>query len=352
MMLSESRRGIGLAGRSANTRRRGIRWGGLLIAVVVLVVAGVASLAIGSRDIAVPVVLDALISGSRAGSDAVVVLDSRLPRTLIALAAGSSLALAGALVQAVTRNPLADPGLLGVTSGAAFAVAIAVGVLGVGSALGYIWFAFGGALVATVVVYVIGSAGRGGGDPLRLILAGVAVGAVLSGIISAMLLADPDGFTAMRAWESGSLEQRGWDGIGPVAPFLIVGGVIALALAPTLNALALGDDLASALGANVVLVRTLAVISVTLLAGGATALVGPILFIGLMIPHVARFIVGPDQRWIMAYTVVLGPILLLAADILGRIVLRPGELPAGIITACLGAPVLIALVRRQRAVGL
>ncbi len=333
-------------------RTGGIRLAGLALAVAILLVAVVASLVIGSRDIPVAAVLEALFGRSRAGSDAVVVLDSRLPRTLIAIAVGLSLALAGALVQAVTRNPLADPGLLGVSSGSAFAVAIAVGVFGITTPLGYLWFAFAGALIATVVVYAIGSSGRGGGSPLRLILAGVALGAVLSGIISAMLLANPAGFTAMRAWESGSLEQRSWEGLAPVAPFLLVGAVVAFALAPTLNAVALGDDLAAALGANVVVVRTAAVIAVTLLAGGATALAGPILFLGLMIPHVARFIVGPDQRWIMAYAAVLGPILLLAADIVGRIVLRPGELPAGIITACLGAPVLIALVRRQRMVGL
>jgi iron complex transport system permease protein len=338
----------------ATPRRRGTaRALGLAASLVVFVVAVAASIAIGSRDIPVDLVWQALTGTAPDGStDAIVVLDARLPRTVIAIAAGLGLGVAGALIQAVTRNPLADPGILGVTSGSAFAVAIAVGVLGVTSVQGYLWFAFAGALVTTVVVYVIGSAGRGGGSPVRLTLAGVALGAVLSGIVSAMLLADPEGFAAMRAWESGSLEGRAWDAVLPVLPFIAVGAVIALLLSRSLNAVALGDDLAAALGARVAVTRTVAVVAVSLLAGGATAIAGPIAFVGLMIPHVARWIVGPDQRWIIAYSLLLGPVLLLCADVLGRIVLRPGELPAGIVTACLGAPVLIALVRRQRAFGL
>ena len=326
---------------------------GLVVSLVLLVVAAAASIAVGSRDIPLDVVWQTIAGRPPAGStDAVVILDSRLPRTAIAVAAGLALGVAGALVQAVTRNPLADPGILGVTSGSAFAVAIAVGVLGITTVQGYLWFAFGGALAATVVVYVVGSIGREGSSPVRLTLTGVALGAVLSGIVTAMLLADPEGFSAMRSWESGSLEGRGWDGVVPVLPFLAVGVVLALVLSRSLNAIALGDDLAVALGARVTLVRALAIVAVSLLAGGATAIAGPIAFVGLMIPHVARWIAGPDQRWIVALSVVLGPVLLLVADIVGRVVLRPGELPAGIVTAVIGAPVLIVLVRRQRAFGL
>jgi iron complex transport system permease protein len=334
-------------------RRAAARSLGLAASLGVFLVAIVASITVGSRDIPLDVIWATLSGTLPAGStDAIVVLDARLPRTVIAIAAGLGLGVSGCLIQAVTRNPLADPGILGVTSGSAFAVAIAVGVLGVTSVQGYLWFAFAGALVTTAVVYVIGSAGRGGGSPVRLTLAGVALGAVLSGIVSAMLLADPEGFAAMRAWESGALEGRGWDAVTPVLPFIAVGAVVALLLSRSLNAVALGDDLAAALGARVALTRTVAVVAVSLLAGGATAIAGPIAFVGLMIPHVARWIVGPDQRWIVAYSLLLGPILLLCADVLGRVVLRPGELPAGIVTACLGAPVLIALVRRQRAFGL
>jgi len=172
---------------------------------------------------------------------------------------------------------------------------------------------------------------------------------VLSGITSGIILSDPRAFSAMSIWQSGSLADRGWDGLVPVLPFLIVGVAIAFVISRALNAVALGDDLAKSLGANIVLVRVLAVISVTLLAGGATAIAGPIAFVGLMVPHIARWIVGPDQRWILAYTLVLAPVLLIVADIVGRVIMPPGELAAGIVTALLGAPVLIFLVRRQTA---
>jgi len=329
-----------------------VRIVGLLAASALLVVAVAASITIGSRDIPLDVIGKTFFGGATDSTDSIVLLDSRLPRTCIAIVAGLALAVAGALTQAVTRNPLADPGILGVTSGSAFAVAIAVGVLGITTVQGYLWFAFGGALLATVIVYLIGSIGREGSSPVRLTLTGVALGAVLSGIVSAMLLADPEGFAAMRAWESGSLEGRGWAGFVPVLPFIAVGCVLAFVISRSLNAIALGDDLAASLGARVRLTRTLAIVAVSLLAGGATAIAGPIAFVGLMIPHVARWMVGPDQRWIVAYSIVLGPSLLLVADVIGRVVLRPGELPAGIVTACIGAPVLIALVRRQKAFGL
>jgi iron complex transport system permease protein len=350
---SSSREEHDAASQRTAARPIPVRLAGLVVALALLAVATIASIAIGSREIPLDTVWATLLGGDPgASTDAAVILDSRLPRTAIAVVAGLALGVSGALVQAVTRNPLADPGILGVTAGAGFAVAIAVGVLGIASVQGYLWFAFGGALAATVIVYVVGSVGRGGSSPIRLTLTGVALGAVLSGIVSAMLLANPIGFAAMRAWESGSLEGRGWDGLVPVLPFLLVGVVIAFVIAHALNAIALGDDLAVTLGSDVVRTRVLALIAVSLLAGGATAIAGPIAFVGLMVPHVARWIVGPDQRWIIAYSIVLAPVLLLVADVVGRVVLRPGELPAGIVTACLGAPVLIALVRRQKAFGL
>lgn len=338
-------------------RRRGLfraapaRALGLVPVLVALAAVVALSLAVGSREVALSTVWDAL-TGTATGDDASVVTSIRLPRTVMGLLVGAALGIAGALIQAVTRNPLADPGILGVNAGSAFAVAIAVGVLGISQPLGYVWFAFAGALVTTVAVYVIGSAGRGSVNPAQITLAGVALAAVLSGITTAMLLADPKGFNAMRAWEAGSLVDRGWDVVAAVWPFLLIGALLALGLGRPLNAVALGDDLARAMGASVLLVRTLAMIAITLLAGGATAMAGPIAFVGLMIPHVARWITGPDQRWIIVYSALLAPILLLAADVVGRIVLRPGELQVGIVTAFLGAPVLIALVRRQRASGL
>ncbi len=329
-------------GRRLSRRTSGLLAAGLLLAIVVA-----ASLALGARAVPLSSVWDSLI-GRADGRDASVVLSLRLPRTVLGLLVGAGLGVAGALIQAVTRNPLADPGILGVNSGAAFAVAIGVGVLGVTAPTGYVWFAFAGALTTTVAVYVIGSAGRGSVSPASITLAGVAIGAVLAGITSAMMLANPRGFNAMRAWQAGMIADRGWDVVRAAAPFLLIGLVIALLLGRSLNAVALGDDLARSLGAQVVRTRILAVVAITLLAGAATAMAGPIAFVGLMIPHAARWIVGPDQRWIIALSVLLAPILLLTADIVGRLLLRPAEVPVGVVTAFIGAPVLIALVRRQR----
>lgn len=309
------------------------------------------SVAVGSKNIPLSVVFEALGHNTGRG-DAYVIWDLRIPRTIVGLAVGIALGVAGALIQALTRNPLADPGILGVNAGASFFVALGVAVFGVSSISGYVWFAFIGALVVTVAVYIIGSAGRGGADPVQLTLAGVALGAVLGGIVTAMVLLDPQAFDQMRNWNAGSLVGRDWDILLPVLPFLVVGVLLAVVAAPALNAIALGDDLAKSLGANITRTRIIVIVAVTLLAGGATAIAGPIGFVGLMVPHVARWIVGPDQRWIIAYTIVLAPALVLAADILGRIVIRPGEFPVGIVTAFIGAPVLIVLVRRKKASGL
>jgi len=326
-----------------------------LLALAVLLGASVAlSLAVGSRSVALGTVLDVLRhpgGALAATTDGAVVLTQRLPRTVLGLAVGAALGVAGALVQAVTRNPLADPGILGVTAGASFAAAVAVGVLGASATGGGVWAALLGALLASVLVQLVGSSAagsRGRGSPVQLLLAGLALGAVLAGLTSALRLSDPEAFSALTAWESGVLADRGWSGLVAVAPLLAVGLVVALVLTPALNAIALGDDLAAALGARVWLVRASAVLAVTLLAGGATAAAGPIAFVGLMVPHAVRWMVGPDQRWVVATCAFAAPVLLLLADVLGRVVLRPGELPAGVVTAALGAPVLVALVRRAR----
>lgn len=318
-----------------------------MVILVVLFIAIVLSLAIGAKDVPLDAIRGTLL-GSAPNADAESVLALRVPRTLLGLMVGAALGVAGALIQAVTRNPLADPGVLGVNSGSAFAVAIAVGVLGITSPASFLWFAFGGALVTTVVVYLIGAAGRGSVSPARITLAGVAIGAVLSGITSAMMLANPSGFNAMRAWEAGAIADRGWDVMIVSSPYLLAGLALALMLGRPLNAVALGDDLARSLGSSVLRTRILSIVAITLLCGTATAMAGPVAFVGLMIPHVARWVVGPDQRWIIAYSVILAPILLLASDVIGRVVLPTGELPVGIVTAFLGAPVLIVLVRRQR----
>ena len=285
-------------------------------------------------------------------TESVIVRELRLPRTVLGLLVGIALGVAGVLIQAMTRNPLADPGILGVNAGAAFFVAIAVGVLGVTDIRSYIWFAFAGAVVATIVVYALGSLGRAGATPIRLTLSGIALGAVLGGVTSGMLLLDPDAFDRMRFWGAGSLAGRGLDIASEVAPFIALGVFLAALIARPLNAIALGDDLAQSLGANVIRTRIVGVVAVTLLAGAATAAAGPIGFVGLMIPHMVRWVVGPDQRWILIYTVFAAPGLLLLSDVVGRIVIRPWELQVGIVTAFVGAPVLIVLVRRKKASGL
>nr|WP_215401764.1 MULTISPECIES: iron chelate uptake ABC transporter family permease subunit [unclassified Leucobacter] len=323
----------------------------LFVACLGLGVIVVASIVIGSREIPLATVWDALFAPADT-EDHFVVRDLRVPRTVVAIVVAAALGIAGALIQALTRNPLADPGILGVNSGASFAVAVGVGAFGAASITEYIWFAFGGALIVTFAVYAIGSAGRGGADPLRLVLAGVALGAALSGLTSALTLLNPQAFDKMRNWGAGTVVGRDLDTVWPVLPFLAIGLIIAMCLARSLNAIALGDDLAAALGANVLRTRILVVIAVTLLAGGATAIAGPIGFVGLMVPHVARWIVGPDQRWIFAYTLVLAPALLLLADIAGRLIMRPAEVPVGIVTAFVGAPVLIMLIRKRKVSGL
>ena len=325
---------------------------GLVAAIITLIVVIAASLAIGARDMPLSEVLGAFFAPN-GSDDQLVVLELRLPRTVLGILVGMGLGLAGGLIQALTRNPLADPGILGVNAGASLAITIGVAFFGISSITGYIWFAFGGALIATVGVYIIGSAGRSRSvDPIRLTLAGVAVAAVLTGLTKAILLTNERAFDAFRSWDVGAIAGRDFDTINAILPFIVIGTVLALALSHSLNAVALGDDLAASLGTSVNRTRVLSILAVTLLAGAATAAAGPIGFIGLMIPHIARWIVGPDQRWILGYSVVLSPILLLASDVIGRVVMKPGELQVGVVTAFVGAPVLIALVRRKKASGL
>ncbi|MTD12440.1 iron chelate uptake ABC transporter family permease subunit [Nakamurella sp. YIM 132087] len=322
----------------------------MLVALVTLLVLVVLSVMIGSTTIAPSVVWDALFRAS-ADIDQYAIRDYRLPRTVVGLVVGAALGLAGALIQALTRNPLADPGILGVQAGASFAVTVAVGLLGVTAIGDYRWFAFAGALVVTLLVLALGST-RQGRSPVVMVLAGVCVGAVLGGAREALQQTNPDAFDALRSWDAGSILGRPLDLVWPILPFFAVALVLAFVVAGPLNAMALGDELAVAQGVLLTRTRILAVVALTLLAGGATAIAGPIGFVGLMVPHVARWIVGPDHRWIFAYSVLLASVLLLASDILGRIVMHPGEIPVGIVTAFVGAPVLIVMVRRRKASGL
>lgn len=310
----------------------------------------VLSIMIGSKAIPLSVVWDALFNPS-AQTDQFAIRDYRLPRTIVGVVVGVALGVSGALIQALTRNPLAEPGILGVQAGSAFAVTIAVGAVGVRSISGYMWFAYGGALIVTVMVLLLGST-RQGRSPVVLVLAGVAIGAVLGGATSALTLTNPEAFDHMRSWTAGSIVARPVGLLWPVLPFFAFALILAFLASAPLNAIALGDELAVAQGVRLVRTRILAVAAIALLAGGATAIAGPIAFVGLMVPHVARWVVGPDQRWIFGYSMLLAPIVLLAADILGRIVMSPIEIPVGVMTAFVGAPVLIILVRRRKASGL
>lgn len=336
---------VGLA--RTNARRAA----GLFVVIGILAALCLVSIAVGTEYIPLGSVWHGLFFPD-ASTDSVIVRELRLPRTVLGLLVGAALGVAGALIQAMTRNPLADPGILGVNAGAAFFVAIAVGVLGFTGIDSYIWFAFAGAALAAVAVYALGSMGRAGATPIRLTLSGIALGAVLGGITSGMLLLDPDAFDRMRFWSAGSLAGRGLDITTATGPFIALGLFLAALVARPLNAIALGDDLAQSLGARVIRTRIIGVVAVTLLAGAATAAAGPIGFVGLMIPHMVRWFVGPDQRWILIYTLFAAPGLLLLSDVVGRIVIRPGELQVGIVTAFVGAPVLIVLVRRKKTSGL
>ncbi len=337
--------------RQATHRSATVRTSGLVVAIAVLLLLILASIAIGTRVIPFADVIQSLVHP--AGSDRdLVVSGLRVPRTVLGLLVGAALGISGALIQAFTRNPLADPGILGVNAGAALAVTMGVAFLGMTSLTQYLWLAFAGSIVTTVLVYVIGTVSRNGASPIRLTLAGVGIAAVFGGITSAITLSRTDIFANMLSWSAGSLTGPPLQTSAIVAPFIGVGLVLALAITRDLNALALGDDLAAALGSRVAITRVVAIVAVTLLCGAATAAAGPIGFVGLMIPHVARWIVGPDQRWIFAYSILLAPSLLLASDVLGRVVMMPSEIPVGIITAFIGAPILIVLVRRRKASGL
>ncbi|WP_152190931.1 FecCD family ABC transporter permease [Georgenia satyanarayanai] len=335
------------------TRRRLLA---LAAATVVLLVVLAASLALGARDIPLGTVVEALTNRVPSDNDHNVVLDQRLPRTVTGLLVGAALGLAGTVMQGVTRNPLADPGLLGINAGASLAVVLAITGLGITSPSGYVWFAFAGAAAAMVVVYGIGSTGRSGTTPVKLALVGTALTAGITSVLTLLLLGSTSATNTYRFWAVGSLAGRGSgtgaDVVLTLLPFLAAGATLALLSGRALNLLSMGEDLARGLGLNIRRSRLFAVLAAVLLAGAATALAGPVVFIGLVVPHIVRPLTGPDYRWILAFAVVVGPALLLVADVIGRLVAPPGELEVGLVVALVGAPVMIAIVRRSRQAGL
>ncbi|MGW4321620.1 FecCD family ABC transporter permease [Streptomyces sp. NPDC004684] len=332
------------AAAAAPPSRRGTRAAGLVLSAAVLVLVALVSIAVGAKELSLAQVWHGLFQDS--GTYADVVVGERLSRTVLGLLAGAALGLSGAVLQALTRNPLADPGVLGINAGASAAVVTAITYFGVTSLSGYVWFAFLGAAAVGALVWFLG--GSRGATPVRLALAGAAIGAALYGYLQAVMIMDDAALGRMRFWTVGSLASATNGTIVQVLPFLLAGTLLALLLARPLNALAMGDDTARALGANLNRTRALAMLAATVLCGAATAACGPIVFVGLMVPHVVRSFTGPDLRWVLPYATVLSPVLLLGADVIGRIVARPAEVQVGVVTAIIGGPVFILLVRRRR----
>ncbi len=319
----------------------------LLVGLLGLAAVVLASLALGARDVDPQVVVAALL-GQDDSAGAVIVREIRLPRMLVGFVVGIALGLAGMLMQGITRNPIADPGILGVSAGAALAVVLGIAFLGVTDPGAYLGLALVGAAVASGAVYWLGAAGGGRLSPIRLTLAGAVMTAFLGAITSALLVLDDATLDRFRFWDVGSLGGRDSDVLVTVLPVVAIGVLLALGLTRAMDALALGDEVATSLGQNVLLVRLAAAIAIVLLAGGAVAAAGPIVFVGLVVPHAARAVGGAETRWIAAWCLILGPLILLAADVLGRLLMRPAEIQVGVVTALVGVPVLILLVRRRR----
>jgi len=321
-----------------------LAWLGAGLAVLALLF--VLSVAFGTRIVSVSDVISALGGDQDGIAQAAVV--KRIPRTVLALLIGSALALSGATMQAVTRNPLADPGILGVSGGAALAVVTGIAFFGMSDPFLYIWVAIGGAAIAAAFVYTVGSLGRDGATPLKLALAGAAISATFASLVSAILLPRADVLTIFRFWQIGGVGGATWERIGIITPFLLAGAAICFFSARGMNMLALGDDLAAGLGENVLRARLIAAAGAVLLCGAATAIAGPIGFVGLVVPHLCRLLVGTDLRWLLPFSALVGAALLVAADVVGRVIARPQEIEVGIITAFIGAPFFIWIVRRQR----
>lgn len=314
--------------------------------VLAVVVAVVCSLAFGSRVVGWSDVVAGVLHPDDTIAQAAVA--SRVPRTLLGLLVGAALGLAGSVMQGLTRNPLADPALLGVSSGASLFVVLGMAWVGLATLTQYVWAAFLGAALASLLVYAIGSMGREGATPLKLALAGAATSAALLSAVSMVLLTRTDVLDTFRFWQVGSIGRASYAEIGQIVPFLVVGTVLAVGCARGMDAIALGDEVATGLGQRVGLVRGVGALAAVLLCGASVAIAGPIGFVGLVVPHLARAFTGPSHRWLLPYAAALGAALLLAADVVGRVVARPQEVEVGIVTAVLGAPVFIAIIRRQK----
>ncbi|WP_407642103.1 FecCD family ABC transporter permease [Actinomadura spongiicola] len=318
----------------------------LVVLVMVLAVLMAASVVFGSRDVAWSDVWTALGGADESLGQAAVA--KRIPRTLLAVTVGAALGLSGAVMQGVTRNPLADPGILGINMGASLAVVTAVAFFGLASPTGYIWVAMAGAAGSAVFVYTVGSLGRGGATPFKVALAGAATSAAFASLVSAVVLPRNDIAGGFRLWQIGGVGGGSYERIGQVLPFLAAGFALCLLSARALNSLALGDELAAGLGERVAVVRAVAALGAVVLCGASTAVAGPIGFVGLVVPHACRLLVGVDHRWLLPFSALAGAALLTAADVVGRVVARPADIEVGIVTALIGGPFFIHIVRRQK----
>jgi len=318
-----------------------------LVSFILLGICVLASLAWGSRYVKFNQVINALRDSNDVSFNALVVRE-RIPRTVFSIIAGASLGISGALMQSITRNPIADPSILGVNTGASLFVVAGITFFGINTANEYIWFALVGAAISAVCVYVIASIGSGGITPIKLALAGSAISAILSSLVSLLILPRADVMDAYRFWQVGSVSGATWEGIYSVLPFIVIGLIISIVATPALNALALGDEVATGLGVKTGLVRTICAIAGVTLCGAITAISGPIGFVGLMIPHTIRLIFGSNMKSIVPMSAVGGAILLTVSDTIGRLIGSPSELEVGIITAFLGAPILIIIARKAK----
>lgn len=321
---------------------------GIPAALLALLLVVFISLRCGALEIGNATAWKAIFSYDPSDIQQTIVRELRLQRTIIGVIAGMCLAVSGVLIQGVTRNPLGSPGILGINSGAAFAIVTAIFLIGLDTPAQYIWFAFAGALGAAVLVYLIGSAGRSGPTPVKLALSGIVITTLFGSWTTALLLLDQETLDEARFWLAGSISGRNTDEIMFLLPVVIATLLVGILMGRQVNIMALGEEVASGLGQRTTLIRIAAGACVVVLAGTAVAIAGPVAFVGLAIPHMVRSLVGTDYRWILLYSAILGPCLLLGADIVGRIALRPQELPVGVVTAAVGVPILLWLVRFSR----
>ncbi|SHI18462.1 iron complex transport system permease protein [Butyrivibrio fibrisolvens DSM 3071] len=321
---------------------------GFTIEIILVAVCALLSVAYGSKSIPIADIFG-YFGGKNMDSFQAAVIAARIPRTVFGILAGAALGVSGALMQAITRNPIADPSILGVNTGASLMVVIGIAYLNISSGIRLIGLSFAGALLTALFVYGIASVGYGGASSIKLALAGAAVSTALGALVNTIMLPDSNVMKAYRFWQVGSVGGATWDDVKLLIPFCVIGVLLALICSPGLNALLLGDEMAISLGVKVGPLRLLAAVAGVLLCAAVTALAGPIGFVGLMLPHVIRQIFCSDMRVIVPMSALGGAALLTISDVAGRVLGRPGELEVGIITALLGAPIFIWIVFKTKA---